>query len=503
MFDLEQDNLSEFVNLFSKKNDDVFFSREREIELLENSFVRKTPMGRHWGIHGPRRVGKTALVEFFIRNKREFFKQNNSPFFYLRLTGAKKVSKKQQILNATEALNRIIEQIYGEKKIEVKAANDWWTFFGRLILTLDKVSMDFPQIPIFLFFDELDWFADNEDFINGYSDLINQTQFSMANTMTFIASSDNSWINSRIFNDVNGLHRRLLILRLKPFSFNEICRFFKQEKYSQSIEHVAEYYMLFGGYIKHYKDFPVDFSVPLSKNFKEIAMNKEYFNKEVEDVFRNLLDDKRKYFKTYQEVCLAKHISGDDFSSKGGRKTSVKANLKKLSDAGLLGYTTSNKKRVYFCAMQILFFYFTFYKEDELSITNEKMNHWRGAAFELLALNHFRHIEKVLQLETKEVKGNFTFTHENEGGQVDLITRVKNTSRTQWHYCVFEMKCMPHQNIEKKEVERFVERIKKAQEYLKEASKKEIKITPFFLTLNEDRKKNCYSLPLIMTAEID
>lgn len=504
MFDENERELSEFLESYFKQTNDIFFGRENELQVLNHSFTRKNFMGRHWGIHGPRRVGKTSLISFFIKLKLEELEKANLPSFYLRLTGVKKVSKELQIATATEALNNSLNQIYGDDRSKIAVTKTWWAFFGKLILALDKLSKHFKDIPIFLFFDELDWFSDNEDFINGYSDLINQTQFSLANTMTFIASSDNSWIKSRIFNDVNGLHRRLLVLRLKPFSFNEICQFFKQEKLSQSIEHVAEYYMLFGGYVKHYIDFPIDFSIPLCENFEKIAKQKDYFSKEVEDIFRNLLDDKKKYFKVYQEVCRAKHISGDDLPSKTSKKnnTAAKISLKVLNDAGLLNYTLSNKKHVYFCAMPILFFYFTFYEEEELNITKSKLNHWRGAAFELLALSHLPHIEKVLKFQGKEVKANFTFTQGMEHCQVDLISRVKNISRNHWHYYVFEMKCMDHQSIPKKEMELFVERVKKVREYLK-LNGKEIWVTPFLLALNEDRKKNCYSLPLIMTTEID
>lgn len=500
----------------SKENEDLlqsffinksnsFFGREEALFMLNKSFCSKLYTGNHWGVHGARRVGKTTLIQHFIKQKQEEL-NDKQKFFSLNLTGDRNAKKQEEIDNALLRLHRSLFELGHSPKQTIEEflsplgrgkAESWRDFFEYTIAVLKEVVSEDQDCIIMIFFDELDWFSDNEDFISGYSSLINQAVFPAQNLMTFIASSSNSWIRSRIFNDVNGLHRRIQKLELKPFTFKEIVSFFKLKNWISSPLKIIEYYLLFGGILKHYQKMSdtIDFNRSLTENWKAILNERSYIEQECLDIFRNLFDDKNKYKKICFQVCRLKHCTGlmvQEKLSQGkslGRATSVLQTLSELTQAGVLSYTKNVNQHWYYCSNPLIFYYFMFWdNENETFLPNEdKFNLWRGSAFELLVLDNFSLIEKTLGFKAKEIKANLKISKEDlikqedksTLAQADLIAKEKPNK-----FWLFEVKCQSFSKIEESEILKLIKR-KDLIEQVLSKQLKNVLVEPVFITLDE------------------
>lgn len=477
----------DFLTFFSEK--EVFFGRERELKRFNTALSLKNYMGKHWGIIGPRRVGKTALVEHFFRSKQGLT---------FSLTGNKHDTVEDAVRIAFETLNNAFRECDFNQPKSLERL-DWVEFFNLLLSSLQAFQKEQPDSPILIFFDELDWFPDNDSFIRGYSRLINQSIFPKHNLMTFVASSSNSWLKSRIFKDVDGLHRRIDVLKVQPFSFKEIVSFFKANGWNLTTPQIFDYYLLFGGYIKHYYRIAESFNLnlPLKDNFSLLNKEKDYIEQEISDMFRNLFKTD-KHLIACQTVCELKHATAQMIALSQGKKSHATAQLvtlNELESAGILSFTKVGGKKYYYCPIALMFLH-TFFKGD-FKITNYE--NWRGAAFELTTLFHIKQIEAFFGETFFDVQLNKTFTENdllNNGknnikSQIDLIARTSDIKSRKKRHRLFELKAKTLNNISQKDIIDFVNRLNRIKPLFNE-------VAPCIISFETNVQRNIFGLPDIL-----
>ena len=120
----------------------MFINREYELNHLEEEFLKDT--ARFVVIYGRRRVGKTALIEEFGRNKKDFI-------YYL----ADQQSQTQQI----ESFKQQIYEYTRDDFLLKMRFGDWDQFFGylskilpadkRLVLAVDEITYLIKSTPAF------------------------------------------------------------------------------------------------------------------------------------------------------------------------------------------------------------------------------------------------------------------------------------------------------------------------------------------------------------------
>ena len=120
----------------------MFINREYELNHLEEEFLKDT--ARFVVIYGRRRVGKTALIEEFGRNKKDFI-------YYL----ADQQSQTQQI----ESFKQQIYEYTRDDFLLKMRFDDWDQFFGylskilpadkRLVLAVDEITYLIKSTPAF------------------------------------------------------------------------------------------------------------------------------------------------------------------------------------------------------------------------------------------------------------------------------------------------------------------------------------------------------------------
>lgn len=118
----------------------MFINREYELNHLEEEFLKDT--ARFVVIYGRRRVGKTALIEEFGRNKKDFI-------YYL----ADQQSQTQQI----ESFKQQIYEYTRDDFLLKMRFDDWDQFFGylskilpadkRLVLAVDEITYLIKSTP--------------------------------------------------------------------------------------------------------------------------------------------------------------------------------------------------------------------------------------------------------------------------------------------------------------------------------------------------------------------
>lgn len=525
------EHTSSFEKILQERNEQIsFFSRKEELSWLEDSFDTASVLGKHWGIKGGRRTGKTALVNYFIYKQKKRLLKNNEVVFSLVLMGNKHENVKYAVLQALSALILSCESVSFDHQIDIKSFENkilknsispWLDFFHQLKLTLLALAKAIPNVRVVLFFDEIDWFADNSHFLNGYSNLINQNIEGTMFFMTFIASSSNSWMKSRIFQDTKGFHRRLQKIDLQPFSFKEIVDFFNYNQWRLEAYEIFEYYQLFGGFIKHYLELKgkIDFSKSLEENWNNLNKAKDYIQSECLDIFRNIFDDKKQHYQYCEVICLKKHFSALDLKKyfwrekngeinydKSDKTTHQSLILNELVDAGILDYTKYQNQRFYFCNNPLLFFYFNFLKKneikDELSfqVEFERFQHWRGGSFELQMLKHIEAIGHSLSFTPSFVRANFKI--EKEGkivAQLDLLCRDKQNNSKKNTYYLLEGNCKQAGDISTQEIKDLIEREYKTFDFLqKQFIGKKVELKTAIIALTSDKNKLKFSLPEIL-----
>lgn len=414
-----------------------FFGRKKE--LLEiNHLLRNQYEGLLIGVTGRRRVGKT----FFISHCLSLIDDSLS----FKFIGNPSLSSEENILwNYSEFLKQL-EQ-YGistslfqnNLKANKNNLNSWHSFFLKVDIILNKIQNDFPNKKIILFFDEVNWYCKNTNFIKYFANQWNQYWSSNSSIITFLSGSIISWMQDKVFHNVDILYNRFhKIIELKPFSIFEIKEFIYHQYKNIPIDTIIQYYLMFGGIIKYYQY--LDFKLSLEQNLHNLKSNKIIEN-EYRELFNGFsVDSKKSHLEIIMALSQSKNLSIQNLFLKVNelRLENNKDKIEHinnlypdLKELNLMGFII-NVKSIY--QINDLFCFFTYYwnkNKNYLDTSSHKYNNWKGIAFELLIFNQFFIIAEYLNLPMNDAEIIINY---NEIKQIDLLYKHKR------NYIVIEMK---------------------------------------------------------------
>lgn len=377
----------------------MFFGRERLLNWIHEVDKERVIGGRHWGVYGIRRSGKTTLIEKFIAEALVKHEKEGVKSFHLTLTGDNTRTMQENITRAFFALNEKLKQ-FNEKyaiedvKIDLKdGSDDWDSFFSKLkkIITETKKY----NVRFYLFFDEVLWFGRRSAFLSSLGYFINNDIMSLDNVSTFIASSSNGWIREKVFQDKNGLHKRFIPLKVPPFSFEEICSLFKLRGWIEDKTEILKYYLLFGGFVKYYNEVKLDYKTTLENNLLKLQDFHLYLKEESGSLLQGIFHDKEYYQRIINEIVKnnLEKISG---LNELGLSTLYRQ-LKELEMANILQSYNVSTKKYYYCVIPIFHFMQQF--DLDKSIENVDLSNWRGKMFELFVFQNLSEVKKKLGIK--------------------------------------------------------------------------------------------------------
>lgn len=436
----------------SKEYESVdFFGRKNHLEALNKEFYSPNHWGSHWGVYGVRRSGKTTLIRHFIRQKEKQIKEQGGYSFSYLVVGDREVSSKENADKASLRLKYSVKDYLSEQGKEdlfvvyekglwnTTEIPHWELFFENLAFTIsflkEKISQ---QLKIFCFFDEISWFSAKNDFVNGYGFFVNQSKYNLTNTMSFLACSSNSWMRSKIFKNTTNLYSRFRRIHVEPFSFAEVKDFFLHSGWIKDEKEILQYYLLFGGFVKFYKESGMNLSLPFEDNINQLKVLSYYLREEYDVFFRGIFSENKLHREIVAKI-LEKRVVDFEQLVKGvaeeykRKEDTIIRQIIELEYCGVLKRTSFLNKEQVYCCLPHFYLYHFFQKNSEVDF-KETYHNWRGGMFELYVYDNLKDILVKLGIKDKfDSKINFTLKKKDLGdgesdkivAQFDIIAEVK------------------------------------------------------------------------------
>lgn len=174
-----------------------FIGRQKELSYLNIKY--KSDKKEFGIIYGRRRIGKTALIEEFVKDKNSIFFQAKKTALYGNLQSFSKV--------VNEKIGNNINLVYENFEQAFDALNEY-SKKERLIIVIDE----YPYI-----LEQMSWFS---SLIQQFIDRAND------NVFLILSGSDVSFLKEEIQNHNSPLYkRRTFEMEINKLSFNEACLF--------------------------------------------------------------------------------------------------------------------------------------------------------------------------------------------------------------------------------------------------------------------------------------
>jgi len=402
-----------------------FIAREDELKILDEEY--KKPFSSFVAVYGRRRIGKTELVNHFI-------KQHSCPFF--SVTGAYGANLKSHLNNFANKY----ALAFGKDKSSLES---WDDAFFLLQQSIEKVEIP-KGCKFVIFVDELPWLAEmkNSGFKSALSLFWNDFASKREDIFLVVCGSATSWIINHIIQDHGSLANRVTaIIHLKAFTLPETKAFLEELGHiGLTHKNIMDYYMTLGG-VAHYLKL-------LQKNLSFVQnINRLFFQQHgvLRAEYFNLFATLFKRHQTHETVI--KHLSttwsGLTIAELGKKRDlklgSVLSNaLRELEESGFLikRYKYGQKKRDTRYSIQDPFIYFFTKWVESTAMVDLVQNRnyfqtiyssgayktWLGFAFENICYTHIYQIKKALGISGVLTRSYYwSTTNTKRGTQVDIV----------------------------------------------------------------------------------
>lgn len=405
--------------------------RRRETQQLE--LAMSSNRSELVVLFGRRRIGKTFLVRSFFNDT-----------FTFRFVGAHKKTRKVQLSNFRDSLQRTIGKEIGELK-------DWREAFSQLALALEQ-SDDRRKV---IFFDELPW-AD----VQG-GGLINELEYFWANwvetrddIVMIVCGSASTWMKEKLLKNRGSLHNRVTRkIYLRPFHLSECREYLNEHNIEWDDFQIMQFYMVFGG-VPYYLSL-LRSNLSLVENIDALLFAADgLLHDEFQELYHALFSNAESYITVVSK--LSESLKGFTRSEiekatgiSGGTLTRILQNLE-LCDfiTSYNQFGNSTKLCIYKMSDFFTMFYFRFMKDNRSRDEHYWQHHfmdrsvqsWQGFAFEQLCVRHLGQIKHGLGISgiaTESSSWRYVAPEGEgrKGAQIDLV--IKRVDRV-IHLC--EMK---------------------------------------------------------------
>lgn len=402
-----------------------FIGRKEEINNLINEFKKTKNKSFLVGVEGRRRVGKTRLVDFFVKKI-----EKTENIFYINLIGNVNLSSRDNLTKVKQKIKILIDKAKNDYLLnfdfKMNDIRNWQDFFW--VLKKFIVEINKKNIKPIIFFDEICWFSKKENFINDFanswnSDLVHE------NVMVILAGSSTSWMNENIFGNKTVLYNRIdLVIKLKQFTLKEIGIYLRGINPLIKSSDIIQYYTLFGGIISYYKylDINLDFEKNLKKLFEK---NIEQLIIENKILYESLFETRRMHKKIIEILTISKSLTQKEIKDKMKNKKIDDGNLYKdlreLKENGFISiYKDDDNIQIYqINDLFSLFFHYWIDKKKYLDFKESDLNYWKGFAFEVLTLMEMQNLEQIkdkILINKENVKLNHKIKKNKLSSQIDI-----------------------------------------------------------------------------------
>lgn len=391
-----------------------FIGRESEIQYLKNLYQDKG--SKLIVIYGRRRVGKSTLVEEFIRGKN-----------YLKFEGLEKARTKAQISQFAADLSAQLN----DTLLEHTKFNSWLPVFDYLT----KYFSHQKQKTI-LFLDEFQWIAANQSKLVSIIKKYWDQHWSKQNVMLILCGSVSSYMIKRVISSkalygrING---ELCLQALNPLECFELL-----DK-KRSSEEILQYSLILGGIPKYLME------INPNKSFEQNINNLFFIQTGVLlNDYSRIFYSQFKEYRTYEIIVrylkegpksLEETAKKLKMVSSGGIKTYLENLEKALFITSYVPYNKNetSKLKKYKLTDEYLRFYFKYvepYKNLIVSNKNRDLfsqlvkpewSSWLGFAFENFCLKNALYLAELMGFGDKVINWGPYFQRKDKNFQIDLI----------------------------------------------------------------------------------
>jgi len=283
-----------------------FVDRQNELSFLEKSFQAEG--FRFVPIYGRRRIGKTRLIQEFIKDKRAIYFLADS------------VSETEQLKN----LGRIVGEYFSDSILMDAGFRDWYQFFSyvkekqekRLILVIDEFPYLVNSNP-----------AISSIFQKGIDEYLKQSSI----FLILMGSSIGMMEKEVLFYKAPLYGRRTASLEVKEMAFDVLKEFFPDKNF----EEFVRIYSVMGAIPAYIEKINPGHNV--FRNIKELILNKGTFlYNEVEYILREELREPRNYFVILKAIAQGKRKLSEIINETGFEKSLVARYLDILRSLGFV-----------------------------------------------------------------------------------------------------------------------------------------------------------------------
>lgn len=226
----------------------MFIGRESELQVLDRMYKR--PGFQMAVIYGRRRVGKTALIDRFVRDK---------PALYFT------AQQKSSMLNLT-AFSSAIHEFFGDPQGSTSFVS-WDAALSYVARRSSEFSSSHDK-PMVVVFDEFPYAAETEPALPSALQIAIDHEFSSGQTKMVLCGSNEGFMESEVLGRKSPLYgRRTMQLRVRPFDYLDTARMLP----GISHEELVTYYATFGG--TPYYLSQIDPAAGYETNVRELAFN--------------------------------------------------------------------------------------------------------------------------------------------------------------------------------------------------------------------------------------
>ncbi|MDQ2087074.1 ATP-binding protein [Herbivorax sp. ANBcel31] len=286
----------------------MFIGRKEELDFLEEKY--KSNKTEFIVLYGRRRIGKTFLIQEFIKNKPHVF------YSAVEVTDSVQLTK----------MSTIVQQ-YFKKDIYSDRFSDWEALFKFII---DNVNENKEKIIIAL--DEFPYMVQGNKSIPSIIQKLWDHYFSKLNIMLIICGSSMSFMEKKVLSEKNPLYGRTTgVLKIQEMDFESSRGFMGKG----SLEDHINYYSVFSG-VPYYLSMisPEDsFENNLKKNI--LSNNSVLFN-EAEFLLKQELREVSQYNAIIESIALGNTKINDIYQKTGIEKTKIPFYIGSLIELGIV-----------------------------------------------------------------------------------------------------------------------------------------------------------------------
>ncbi len=255
-----------------------FYGREAELKLLESYYSQQE--SRLITIYGRRRIGKSALIEEFSKNK--------VLYKFMGLPPDKNISATDQRASFAKTLSS-----YGLPEIKTE---DWSDLFKLLALKIEGKQA-------VIVFDEISWMAlEDPTFLPKLKSDWDECFKNKSQVLLILCGSVSSWIQKNILSSTGFVGRIDHVIELKPLGLKDCNAFWKDREITPYEK--LKVLCVTGGVPLYINAF--DLSQPFEKNIERLCLTPGgLLLREFDVIFNDLFDKRAGLYKKIVESLIS------------------------------------------------------------------------------------------------------------------------------------------------------------------------------------------------------